>query len=886
MNHSVWLHRLLPVSLVLAFNIEAAIVEEVDDSIFTSTSSQVQSLSSGTNKTGFYPVERVVLPNGKVKVKHRQYYMGIPVDKGRAVSDVENNRYVNARGLKVRGLALDQQVTKPNLTHSRALAILKEKHFINVPAIEVLTPENEKSELIIWLDTQNVPRLIYKVSFFLAAKKPTRPHAYIDAKSGRIIKMWEGLAHIEDLATGPGGNEKVGQYTFGTDYSKFKIDKVGNTCRLETPRVKTVNLNHGKYGSSAFSYACNDSNNFNSFKAINGAFSPLNDAHFFGQLVFDMYQEWLGIPPLTFQLVMRVHYGNNYENAFWNGSSMTFGDGYSRFYPLVDVNVSAHEVSHGFTDQNSDLIYSGMSGGINEAFSDVAGEAAEYYWKGDVDWQVGRAIFKSTGALRYFETPSRDGRSIDHANQYYDGLDVHYSSGVFNRAFYLLANMPDWNVKKAFEVYALANKLYWTPTTTFDQGGCGVKRASADMGYNTDDVVSAFSQVGVRSCFSATELSSGNAVSNISGVRDSERFYYFNLPQNTEAATLTLAGGSGDANLYLKYNSWPTKDNYDCASLTSNNTETCNVTLQGSGEYNVLIFGESEYANASLTLDVVESPPETLSVGQTISSLSGSRGDALFYKFALSDNVQEVKVSISGGVGDADLYLKRGNLPSKADYDCRPYYYGNDESCNAIGESSDEFYIMIDGYSSFSDVALSLIDQTNSLPPEELAVPIDILSPVSDIEGNQGDKRYYSFIINSEALINASYLAQRSLNSLTFNLSGGIGDANLYVKVGSAPSTSDYDCVSVSGSNQETCTLSRNPGTYYVMIYGAQAFQGAELSVSNQTTDSASSDVSVGSRGGGGGLPLWLVIVLSVISSCRTVASFLIGLRCFGKGLR
>ena len=389
------------------------------------------------------------------------------------------------------------------------------------------------------------------------------------------------------------------------------------------------------------------------------------------------------------------------------------------------------------------------------------------------------------------------------------------------------------------------------------------------MGYNTDDVVSAFSQVGVRSCFSATELSSDNTVSNISGARGSERFYYFNLPQNTEAATLTLAGGSGDANLYLKYNSWPTKDNYDCASLTSNNTETCNVTLQGSGEYNVLIFGESEYANTSLTLDVVESPPETVSVGQTISSLSGSRGDVLFYKFALNDNVQEIKVSISGGEGDADLYLKRGMFPSKADYDCRPYYYGNNESCSAIGESGDEFYIMIDGYSSFSDVALSLTDQTSSLSAEELAVPIDMLSPVSDIEGNQGDKRYYSFIIDSEALINTPYLAQRSLKSLSFNLSGGIGNANLYVKEGSAPSTSDYDCLSVSGSNQETCILSRNPGTYYVMIYGAQAFQGVELSVSNQTADSGSSDASAA----GGGLPLWLVFVLSAISSLRAILS-------------
>ncbi|MCV5736521.1 M4 family metallopeptidase, partial [Escherichia coli] len=92
-----------------------------------------------------------------------------------------------------------------------------------------------------------------------------------------------------------------------------------------------------------------------------------------GKVVYDMYKDWLNTAPLTFQLQMRVHYRKRYENAFWNGSSMTFGDGASYFYPLVSLDVSAHEVSHGFTEQNSNLIYSGQSGGINEAFSDMAG---------------------------------------------------------------------------------------------------------------------------------------------------------------------------------------------------------------------------------------------------------------------------------------------------------------------------------------------------------------------------------------------------------------------------------------------------------------------------------------------------------------------------------
>ncbi|MEI8640348.1 hypothetical protein P4S68_01815 [Pseudoalteromonas sp. Hal099] len=101
---------------------------------------------------------------------------------------------------------------------------------------------------------------------------------------------------------------------------------------------------------------------------VNGAYSPLNDAHAFGTAVFDMYQQWYNTAPLTFQLLMRVHSGDNWENATWNGQAMTFGDGADRFYPLVSLDIVSHEVSHGFTSQNSNLIYAEQSGGINESF--------------------------------------------------------------------------------------------------------------------------------------------------------------------------------------------------------------------------------------------------------------------------------------------------------------------------------------------------------------------------------------------------------------------------------------------------------------------------------------------------------------------------------------
>jgi PKD repeat protein len=257
---------------------------------------------------------------------------------------------------------------------------------------------------------------------------------------------------------------------------------------------KTVDLNHGTSGTTPFSYTCYN----NTHENINGGYCPMNDAQYFGQQIYNMYQSWYGVPPLTFQLMMRCHYSTNYENAFWNGSSMTFGDGYTTFYPLVALDVSAHEVSHGFTEQNSGLIYSSQSGGINESFSDMAGEAAKYYMRGTNDFMCGYDIYKQAGkALRYLCNPPLDGKSIDHVSQYYEGLDVHYSCGIFNKAFCLIAQSSGWTTRMAFDVFTRANMIYWVPSSTFVQGAEGAVDAAVDLGYPCADVASAFAVVGI-----------------------------------------------------------------------------------------------------------------------------------------------------------------------------------------------------------------------------------------------------------------------------------------------------------------------------------------------------------------------------------------------------
>ncbi len=424
----------------------------------------------------------------------QQSYKGIPVWGMQTIISVgPNNKVVNLHGEMVLETKNDIKKIPANLDPLGALIQMEEEHKQIDPA-ETWYFRNEQYGTFIVVDKKDKARVCYVVSYFADNEKgdPSHYTHFIDAKNGKVLESYDWLRHAD--GTGPGGNQKVGQYEYGTDYPPFCVAQNGSTCTMNCTDVKTVDLNHGTSGSTAYSYTCPR----NTHEAINGAYCPLNDAQYFGQVVFDTYVNWYGVPVLPFQLTLRCHYSYNYENAFWDGSTMTFGDGYTTFYPLVSLDVVAHEVSHGFTEYNSNLIYSGQSGGINEAFSDMAGEACEYYMKGTNDFKVGYDIFKSpSGALRYMYDPPLDGMSIDHVDDYYSGMDVHYSSGIYNKVFWVLATTSGWDTHKAFDVFVKANQDYWAPSTNFVQGAEGAVDAAMDYSYNCGDVANAFAVVGI-----------------------------------------------------------------------------------------------------------------------------------------------------------------------------------------------------------------------------------------------------------------------------------------------------------------------------------------------------------------------------------------------------
>ncbi|BBD81192.1 M4 family metallopeptidase [Aerosticca soli] len=475
-------------------------------------------LDAGTTLTA---TAHVRTAHNTVKTRLQQQFAGLPVyGRHLVVERATDGSIVGVEGLAAGGLPLDLPSTRARLSASQAQAALKARL-----GHTALPSEGEQGTLFIYPDAAKA-RLVYRVSYRVwAGNRLSRPTALVDANSGDILSTWEGLTTgrrppdtstpVPVEATGPGGNELTGLYHYdgiGAGHELLPAQRTGNTCYLQDADVSTYNLAGGqRVVQWSFGCAGNDSTRWvSSGDAINGAFSPVNDAHHFGGVVHDMYQDWFGESPLVtdagtpMQLSMWVHYGTNYENAFWDGSEMVFGDGDQYFYPFVVLDVTGHEISHGFTEQHAALEYVGQSGGMNEAFSDMAGEAVKYYDRGVNDFLVGADMVKPATvpllgmpALRDMCTPSRDGQSIDNAGAYYDGLDVHYSSGVYNRAFCTLAKTSGWNTRKAFEVFHDANALYWGPRETFASGACGVQRAAGDRGYGVADVTAAFAAVGV-----------------------------------------------------------------------------------------------------------------------------------------------------------------------------------------------------------------------------------------------------------------------------------------------------------------------------------------------------------------------------------------------------
>ncbi|MER5482243.1 M4 family metallopeptidase [Streptomyces sp. NPDC002812] len=264
---------------------------------------------------------------------------------------------------------------------------------------------------------------------------PSELHVVTNAKTGAKITQWQAIE------TGVGNTMYSGQVTLGTSASgsNFTLTDAGRGNH------KTYDLNGGTGSGTGTLFTGPDDtwgNGLPSNRETAGA-----DAHYGAQLTWDYYKNVHGrnglrndgVAPYT-----RVHYGNAYVNAFWSDSCfcMTYGDGTGNAKPLTSIDVAAHEMTHGLTSVTGNMTYSGESGGLNEATSDIMAAAVEFNANNtnDVgDYLVGEKIdIRGNGTpLRYMDKPSKDGSSKDAWYSGIGSIDVHYSSGPANHWYYL-----------------------------------------------------------------------------------------------------------------------------------------------------------------------------------------------------------------------------------------------------------------------------------------------------------------------------------------------------------------------------------------------------------------------------------------------------------------
>ncbi|THB71173.1 MAG: hypothetical protein D6B28_07780 [Gammaproteobacteria bacterium] len=208
---------------------------------------------------------------------------------------------------------------------------------------------------------------------------------------------------------------------------------------------------------------------------------------------------------------------------------------------------------------------------------------------------------------------------------------------------------------------------------------------------------------------------------------------------------------------------------------------------------------------------------DVLSNGQSI-VINGNSGSTQFHSVSVPAGASDLEIKISGGSGDADLYTRFGSQPTYSNYDCRPYRYGNDETCTVAVPAEGTYYIMLDAYSAYSNVTLSVsyVEEAAQPQEEELENGQSIV-----VNGGSGSTQFYSINVPTGA------------SNLVIEISGGSGDADLYTRFGSKPTSSSYDCRPYRSGNNETCSVSSpNVGIYYIMLDGYSAYSNVSLTAS------------------------------------------------------
>ncbi|NQZ10383.1 MAG: M4 family metallopeptidase [Algicola sp.] len=501
-----------------------------------------------------------------------------------------------------------------------------------------------------------------------------------------------------------------------------------------TKNWKTYDLNNASHTSGSGTLLCRKTQSCGDASA--------QRAHDGASSVYDFYNNRFGrksVDNNDLTLKSSVHTDFELNNAYWYNGQMFYGDGDgSQFNDLTLAHdVIGHELTHGVTENTANLIYANASGALNEGWSDILGAASESYRLGSTqpDWRIGEEVMASGGALRYMKNPTQDGYSTDwypdripfvsNPSNQNDQGGVHGNSGIANLAFALSvdggspprvkssSNVPKLGLAKAEQIFYRALNTYMTQSSDFFDARTATAQSAQDLYGATEKtaIETAWCAVGVGACPGTGGGGGGNTLEN--GVAktglasSSELTYTMAVPAGATNINFVMSGGSGDADLYVKFGSAPTDNNWDCRPYKGGNSELCSMTQNG-GTYHVRLAAYSAFSGVSLTGSYSGGSTGPTPINDTTSNISVSQGSWKHYTLALVSGYDNMTVTTSGGSGDVDLFVRHGSQPTSSSWDCRPYKNGNSETCSFNNPASGTWHISLNGYSTSSGVTLNI----------------------------------------------------------------------------------------------------------------------------------------------------------------------------------
>ncbi|WP_410984533.1 M4 family metallopeptidase [Bacillus cereus] len=444
-------------------------------------------------------------------VRIQQVYEGTPVWGSTQLAHVSKDGSLKVlSGTVVPDLDKKEKLKNKNKIEGKKAIEIAQQDLGFTPKYEVAP----SSDLYVYQNGEDTT-YAYVVKLNFLDPKPGNYYYFIEADSGKVLNKYNTIDHVtgEDKAPVKQDIAKqdakaVVKPVTGTNKVGTGKGVLGDTKSINTTLSgSTYYLQDNTRGATIFTYDAKNRTTLpgtlwadtdNVFNASLDAAAV--DAHYYAGVTYDYYKNTFNrnsINDAGAPLKSTVHYGRSYNNAFWNGSQMVYGDGDgATFAPLSGaLDVIGHELTHAVTEYSSNLIYQNESGALNEAFSDVFGTLVEYYDNRNPDWEVGEDVYtpgKSGDALRSMSDPTKYG-DPDHYSKRYTGTSdnggVHTNSGIINKAAYLLANggthygvtVNGIGKDKVGAIYYRANTLYFTESTTFSQARAGLVQAAADL---------------------------------------------------------------------------------------------------------------------------------------------------------------------------------------------------------------------------------------------------------------------------------------------------------------------------------------------------------------------------------------------------------------------